>query len=329
MTSKGNFCRKIGLIHENLSCLINNVLNFIIHFFKHVNPVYSSNYSNGISNEIPQNSDKKKTGSVKKLDDSIEKSQNNLNEVNDSKQGNAEKPQKARKYITLPGGKRKWIRILPPKVRGKDKKPRKKGKEHGNWKHGLGKTREYDSEKYAAWKEAVLRNCNFRCLVTGKTDKLNCHHLNSWDWYEEGRYDAANGVAITVDIHKEFHAKYGSGQNTFEEFEHFLFENYNMTLNDRQYGNHEPRFTTESVSQDLQRKQQEKQADLIELINSRNHELVSGIYKKSSSVIVIRCKIHDVIHETTATNYKKSKTGMSCCGRQRQSQATAYYNTLR
>ncbi len=67
------------------------------------------------------------------------------------------------------------------KKRGKDKKPRKNVEEHGNWKHGFGKSRSYDTKKYAAWREAVLRNGNFRCFVTNETKNLNCHHLNSWD----------------------------------------------------------------------------------------------------------------------------------------------------
>ncbi len=57
---------------------------------------------------------------------------------------------KPRRYITLPCGKRKWVRTVPQKKRGKDKKPRKNGEEHGNWKHGFGKSRPYDTKKYAA-----------------------------------------------------------------------------------------------------------------------------------------------------------------------------------
>lgn len=47
-----------------------------------------------------------------------------------------------------------------PKKRGRggpDKKPRKRGPEHKNYKHGLGKTRGCNTERYAAWKERVLR----------------------------------------------------------------------------------------------------------------------------------------------------------------------------
>jgi hypothetical protein len=57
--------------------------------------------------------------------------------------------------------------------------------------------------------------------------------------------------------------------------------------------------------------------------------LVLGDYVRASSIIVVYCKIHNFIHETTVTNYKKSKTRMPCCGKERQSKATAYYNKQR
>lgn len=90
------------------------------------------------------------------------------------------KPTKAkRRYLTCPDGKRRWVRITPPVSRGPDKKLRKHGTDHALYVHGLGKSREYDPKKHAAWKEGVLRAGGFRCVVTGKTTDLNCHHLNS------------------------------------------------------------------------------------------------------------------------------------------------------
>lgn len=141
------------------------------------------------------------------------------------------KPTKAnRRYLTCPDGKRRWVRITPSGVRGPDKKLRKHGPDHALYVHGLGKSREYDPKKYkyALWKEGVLRAGGFRCLVTGKTTDLTCHHLNSWDWCFEGRYDIANGVVLTDEIHKQFHSLYGSGQNTRKQFANFLLTYYNI-----------------------------------------------------------------------------------------------------
>lgn len=250
--------------------------------------------------------------------------------IQPSHEGSSEKIP-AKKYVTIPGsgGKRKWIRILPPQVRGKDKKPRKRGEEHGNWKHGFGKSRPYDTEKYRGWKEAVLINDDFCCFVTGEKEELACHHLGSWDWFIEGRYDPLNGITLKKEIHEKFHKMYGSGQNTVEQFEDFLKKEYNMCLPNDRKGNHDPSFTTEKLFEKIKTKDEEKQEQLIQLVDSRNHELVSGENKNCRSVIVVKCKIHDTIHTTTVTNYKKSRTGMPCCGAARQGEITAYHNRLR
>lgn len=112
------------------------------------------------------------------------------------------------------------------RFRGPDKKPRKRGYLHGNFKHGLGKTRGIDTPKYAAWKEGVMQGNDFACFITGEKNKnlLTCHHLNSWDSYPDQRYDIGNGITITKEIHRAFHKEYGAGKNTREQFERFLQE---------------------------------------------------------------------------------------------------------
>ncbi len=218
--------------------------------------------------------------------------------------------------------------ISKPK-RGKDKKPRKKGTEHGNWIHGKGKSRPYDSARLSAWKEAVLKKNNYQCFVTGEKKNLVAHHLNSWDWYEKGRYEAENGVTLTEKIHKEFHKNYGQGNNTVAQFEEFLQKNYNKSLKDNLNGNHDPSFSTEVVLLKQQQKAKQLQNEFLELISSRNHELVSGVYQNSSSIVVIKCNNHNTTYETKVTNYKKAKTGMPCCGKVLQSTATSLSNRRR
>lgn len=64
-------------------------------------------------------------------------------------------------------------------------------------------------------------------------------------------------------------------------------------------------------------------------MKSRNHELLSGGDFHGSAVIVVQCKTHQTVHQTTVNNYKKAKTGMRCCGKELQSQATARSNKRR
>lgn len=54
--------------------------------------------------------------------------------------------------LVLIGLSREEASLLPPlnKIRGKDRNPRPTGEAHGNFVHGLGKIRDWDSAKYAA-----------------------------------------------------------------------------------------------------------------------------------------------------------------------------------
>ncbi len=51
--------------------------------------------------------------------------------------------------------------------RGPDKKPRKSVPENVLFKHGQGKTREYDPKMLSAWKEGVLQKNHFKSFITG------------------------------------------------------------------------------------------------------------------------------------------------------------------
>jgi len=70
------------------------------------------------------------------------------------------------------------------------------GPSHPAYKHGKGTNRDFDAAKNAAWIQAVKSKFHFRCFITGETDKakLECHHLNAWNWCIEGRYDLNNGA---------------------------------------------------------------------------------------------------------------------------------------
>lgn len=237
-----------------------------------------------------------------------------------------------RRYLTGLDGKRRYVRVVPAQGRGPDKTPRKSGPEHALYVHGQGKSRSYSAKHYAAWKEGVLRKGGFRCLVTGERNNLTCHHLKSWDWCEEGRYDIKNGVVLADRIHKQFHSAHGSGGNTLEQFKEFLRVEYNMTFDVEQYGNHEPSLITENVESILVQQEnvfKTKNDVFNELLESRHHFWIAGEYVNLESQILVHCCIHNTEHYTTVRNYKKSRTGCPCCGRARQSEATSHHNTLR
>lgn len=206
--------------------------------------------------------------------------------------------------------------------RGPDKKPRKRGSDHKNYKHGLGKTRGCNTERYAAWKEGVLRKDNFCCFVTGETKKdlLTCHHLNSWDIHIDQRYDISNGITLTKTIHQAFHKEYGAGKNTKEQFEKFLMEKYKIFQYPWQNDNHEPTLSVEEIEKRRTSQQEHQKKEFLSLIKKREHKLLSAnegffVYSK----VEIYCPRHGTVSLTTVKRYKHSKTGLCCCGRQAQS----------
>jgi hypothetical protein len=209
-----------------------------------------------------------------------------------------------------------------PFGRGPDRKPRKRGREHGNYKHGEGKGRGINKDKYAAWIEGVLQRSNFRCFVTGekRASLLVCHHLNSWDSYPEQRYEISNGIAITKEIHRAFHKEYGSGKNMREQFERFLEEKYNIVHYPWQNENHEPTLSVEEIAACRASQQDRQKEEILLLIERRGHTLLSakeGFYTKSP--VEIYCPLHETVNQTTVKKYKYSKTGLPCCGWQAQS----------
>lgn len=70
-------------------------------------------------------------------------------------------------------------------------------------------------------------------------------------------------------------------------------------------------------SEKFKKKENEK---ILELTSLRNHVYVSGNYTAKESGLVVFCKNHKQQFTTTFTNYKRSKTGLPCCGNQIKSE---------
>lgn len=98
------------------------------------------------------------------------------------------------------------------------------GEKNHNYKHGLSeeyrKERRFNKE-YIDWKVAVYEKYNYKCVLCGSSKDVQAHHLNSFDWCEEGRTDIENGVTLCKTHHVKFHRKYGYGKNTKEQFDEY------------------------------------------------------------------------------------------------------------
>lgn len=81
--------------------------------------------------------------------------------------------------------------------------------------------------KYNSWAKSVKEKYNYTCMVCGSTEKIIAHHLESYAYNEESRYDIENGVALCRDCHVDFHINFMGNYKTYckaEDFEQYLLQ---------------------------------------------------------------------------------------------------------
>jgi hypothetical protein len=85
--------------------------------------------------------------------------------------------------------------------------------------------RRYDAEIYA-WRKEVYQHDGYTCVKCGDSrgGNLNAHHKDGFNWCKERRYDVSNGATLCEDCHRNFHRKYGYGDNTEQQFNEWLKE---------------------------------------------------------------------------------------------------------
>lgn len=132
-----------------------------------------------------------------------------------------------------------------------------------NYQGGASKVSEALRYSLRNWKTAVSETYGNRCPVTGETENLTIHHLVSFTSIVEEicnelgipnhlygrikdyenysdfdklrttiveRHKMTDGILISKSVHKQFHALYGKGNNTPEQFDEFLKKHYNTSL---------------------------------------------------------------------------------------------------
>lgn len=76
---------------------------------------------------------------------------------------------------------------------------------------------------YSNFHRLVLKRDNYTCRCCGYKNNskrdLVVHHLYSYDINEDLRCEVTNGITLCKKCHKAFHAIYGNGNNTKEQFE--------------------------------------------------------------------------------------------------------------
>lgn len=106
-----------------------------------------------------------------------------------------------------------------------------RGENHASWNPELTADeritrRVYD--EYREWRSDVFERDKYTCQCCGvKGGKIVAHHLDGYNWCVEKRTDIDNGITLCEKCHSakysgSFHAIYGNGNNTREQFENWI-----------------------------------------------------------------------------------------------------------
>jgi hypothetical protein len=104
-----------------------------------------------------------------------------------------------------------------------------RGDNNGNWNPNLTEEqREQNNSRQSnpnvrQWRKQIFKRDCFTCQICGsnKSNTLCAHHINSWDWCIDQRFNLDNGVTLCQDCHCDFHNTYGYGNNNKKQFEEF------------------------------------------------------------------------------------------------------------
>lgn len=85
-----------------------------------------------------------------------------------------------------------------------------KGDNHWNWKGGISKENDNrDSNEYKKWRQEVYKRDDYKCKKCKSKEKINAHHILSWNHYPEFRYEVSNGITLCAKCHIKIHQQYG------------------------------------------------------------------------------------------------------------------------
>lgn len=79
-------------------------------------------------------------------------------------------------------------------------------------------------EGYGVWRNSVFSRDSYTCKCCGdnRGGNLQAHHIESWNIAKDRRLDISNGITLCKKCHKNFHDKYGYGNNNSEQLKEFI-----------------------------------------------------------------------------------------------------------
>ncbi len=116
---------------------------------------------------------------------------------------------------------------------------RQRGKNHPNWDKSISKEERKiainrgHSPKLRTWRKRIFRRDNYTCQISSKQgEKICAHHIFNWRDNQNKRFDLDNGITLSKDLHKLFHAIYGLRYNTKQQLKEFKDNYQNGKINE-------------------------------------------------------------------------------------------------
>ena len=115
---------------------------------------------------------------------------------------------------------------------------RKRGENNIFWRGGVcgENDRLRHQSEYKKWRVFVYERDDYTCQCCGKRgDKLNAHHIHSFAFNEELRYDINNGITLCEECHDStkdgsFHNIYGTMNNTPDQLREYILNKSNIDI---------------------------------------------------------------------------------------------------
>ena len=101
------------------------------------------------------------------------------------------------------------------------------GSNNPRWKPDKTDAEREDDRSYPEYLDFIKRvlardNCTCQCCGNSKSNTLDVHHLDGYNWCIEKRTDETNAVVLCKTCHGNFHSLYGMGNNTKEQYEEWI-----------------------------------------------------------------------------------------------------------
>lgn len=92
------------------------------------------------------------------------------------------------------------------------------------------KRRNLELTKNKNWRNQIFIRDSFTCNICGiKGDKLQVHHLNSYAYFKEQRFDLDNGVTLCKKCHTNFHNSLGGYRQKCTKEDYIAYKsNFNL-----------------------------------------------------------------------------------------------------